>query len=168
MAYGIQNEQSDIRAHVSVVTKTVYVFPTQRGIEAIDTGKYPKAPAWTEDILTAEGYLVPPDDIKNMRRVPIPEHVLQQANFSPYDTTSEKGARAVRVVQYLLRNGLFPLWAHPTIIHDVDMQVEGLDIIVKMNTRIQVKCDYRAGDKEAGGTGNLYLQVAECNPFKMY
>ena len=36
-------------------------------------------------------------------------------------------------------------------------------IVVNGKWRIQVKCDYDAGP---GGTGNLFLQTAECNPLK--
>ncbi len=32
----------------------------------------------------------------------------------------------------------------------------------------QVKCDFDGGRKELGGTGNLFLQVKEANPFKLY
>jgi len=33
--YGIHTEDSDIRAHVSVVNRTIYIFPTRNGIETI-------------------------------------------------------------------------------------------------------------------------------------
>lgn len=165
--YGIAEEQSDIRAHVSVVGRVVYVYPTVDCIATIDSKTYPKAPAYQKDIQTAEGYLVPPDDITHLKRIQIPDIIMGVANFSEYDNTSLKGNKAVFVVKYLLRAGLFPLWTEPTLIDDVDMQVSGMDIIVKLNTRIQVKCDWKAGT-EAGCTGNLYIQTAECNPFGMH
>jgi hypothetical protein len=37
--YGIQNEKSDIRAHVSVVNRGVFVFQTSAGVEAIEKHK---------------------------------------------------------------------------------------------------------------------------------
>jgi hypothetical protein len=49
------------------------------------------------------------------------------------------------------------------------VQIDGDDIVVLTGANrvhIQVKCDYPGGDKALGGTGNLYLQVAERNPLK--
>ncbi len=47
------------------------------------------------------------------------------------------------------------------------MQIRGVDIVVRGQWRIQVKCDYDAGrGKDGSGTGNLFLQVAERNPLK--
>lgn len=37
--YGIQNETSDIRAHVSVVHKCIYVFRTAAAVAAIEKHK---------------------------------------------------------------------------------------------------------------------------------
>jgi hypothetical protein len=48
------------------------------------------------------------------------------------------------------------------------MQFEGLDIVVATRVRIQVKLDFRGGERELGGTGNLFLQTAECNPTRSY
>ena len=165
--YGIYEEKTDIRAHVSVAGKCVYVYPTKKGIEAIENGTYRKAPAYTGDIKTAEGYLVPPKDIRMLRVIPIPQEIMDQAAFSESDTTTEKGSKAVRIVRWLLRNGKFPLWTEPGLIEDHDLQVDGTDIIVSLHTRIQVKCDWKAGSGP-GCTGNLFLQVAECNPFQMF
>lgn len=162
--YGIIQEKSDIRAHVSVAGKCVYVYPTNAGIEAIRKGSYRKAPAYTGDIKTAEGYLVPPKDISLCRTIEIPDHIMQKANFDEADTTTQKGDKAVRVVRWLLSTGRFPLWTDSRVIEDHDLQIDGMDIVVRMNTRIQVKCDWRAGNGQ-GCTGNLFLQVAECNPY---
>lgn len=110
---------------------------------------------------------MPPKDIPFCHCITIPSTIMEKAEFHPDDSTSEKGDQAVRVVQWLLKAGRFPLWTHGDIIGDKDMQVQGYDIIVRMKARIQVKCDWRAGDKP-GCTGNLFLQVRECNPFRQY
>ena len=59
--YGIHNEGSDIRAHVCVLARRVYVFPTANALACIDAGDYPRRPVYTQingvSTVTAEGYL---------------------------------------------------------------------------------------------------------------
>lgn len=164
--FGIQNEGSDIRAHVCVLARTVYVYPTVCGIKAIESGKYKARPAKQPgyESATAWGYLVPPDEIE--RCVPVSaSKVIMAAMFRQDDSTSIKGEKAVAVVAHLLRIGWFPLPVDPKIILDAEMQIAGTDILVQAKYRIQVKCDYQGG-KGMICTGNLYLQTAEINPFK--
>src|SRR5690606_40834141 len=65
--YGTQTERSDVRAHVCPAVRCVYVYPTASGVAVVMTGNYPLRqayqPGWPEP--TAEGYLVPPEDIPN-------------------------------------------------------------------------------------------------------
>ncbi len=169
--YGILQEKSDVRAHVSVVGRCVYVYPTSAGVSCVRSGKYRKAGA-SQEIYgrkeqTAVGCLVPPSDILGCSVVDIPDHIMEKANFRKIDTTTDKGKKAVRVVQWLLRAGRFPLWPESTEVTDEQMQLEGTDILLTMNLRIQVKCDWKAGDRP-GCTGNLYLQTAESNPLKQH
>lgn len=171
--YGIQNEQSDIRAHVCVQAQRVYVYPTRQGTATINSGQYPRVPVRTpvgngKTVITAEGYLVPPAAIPRCVSMPIPDRLLERVSFSASDGTTAKGEKAVRVVKWFLRHGGFPLSVHPEIIQEQDLQVQGLDIVVHLRARIQVKCDYNGGARELGGSGNLFLQVAECNPLKSY
>ena len=42
------------------------------------------------------------------------------------------------------------------------------DLLVTASLRIQVKCDYRGGPRELGGSGNLFLQTHECNPLRRH
>jgi hypothetical protein len=81
-------------------------------------------------------------------------------------STSIKGAKAVLVVKALLQDGHFPLWLAVAKDANRSIQVAGADILVYCKHRIQVKCDYFAGDREGmkACTGNLYLQTSECNP----
>lgn len=169
--YGIQNEESDLRIHVCPVAKHVYVFPTKHGVQAIDTGKFEKKPGY-QDIhgcngKTAEGYLVPPSSIEGCISIRIPVFILVRYPIYQWDSTTDKGNKATAIVADLLRLGRIPLKADPEVIHDSDLQIKGTDITVKLNTRIQVKCDFAGGDKRHGHvTGNLFLQVAECNPLR--
>lgn len=164
--YGIQNEQSDLRAHVSVVTGLVYVFSTLAGQVAVATGGYRKVPVYTQGIVTAEGYLVPPQALTGCRKAFIPQQYKDSIKAT--DSTSQKGDKAVAIVLHLLRVGMFPLIAQALPVHAKDLQVSGTDILFAMQGRVQVKCDYAGGEIKYGGTGNLFLQFAECNPFKQY
>lgn len=167
--HGILNEQSDLRAHVSVTAGTVYVFPTRAAaawIEGLDSTRRKSltASAYTKGIETARGYIVPITDIP--RLIPVgARRLIEREQFRPNMSTSEKGDRAVRVVQSLLRIGWFPLPTDSTFVHDIEVQQKGMDLIVRGQHRIEVKCDYRGGTP---GTGNLYLQFAECNPWKQF
>jgi len=172
--YGIQNENSHIRVHVCPVVKRVYVYPTECGVAAIQTGKYRKAPGyqkgWSEP--TAEGYLVPPKDIEKCVSIELRNGTWKYINFRDGDSTTGKGRKATVMVESMIRAGLLPVPLLPTNVESYTLQVEGQDIIIKNTSMpqhdiaIQVKCDYSGGEKELGGSGNLFLQVAECNPFK--
>ena len=164
IAYGIQNEKSDMRAHVSVIAKSVYIFPTECGKKAIEKGSYKIKPTWTNNIKTAEGYCIPPDKIENCQRILIPKDIFDRVSIKIEESTTIKGNKAVAVVIEMLKRGLIPLTLQINEVTDADLQIQGMDILVKTRGRIQVKCDYRAGYP---GTGNLYLQVAECNPNHM-
>ena len=170
--YGIQNEGSEMRAHVCFVAKRIYLYPTQSGIEAILTGRFPTAPAYQKDpetstkIQTAEGYLVPPHKIRQCREVEIPRKLLLSFNVKESDSETCKGNAAVEIVMFMLKTGRLPIFCDPEMVEDLDLQRNGEDILIRnLNMRIQVKCDYKGGPKQRGGTGNLYLQVKECNPF---
>jgi hypothetical protein len=166
--YGIQNEQSDIRAHVSVLTKRVYVFDTSIGRELAESGQYPEGKAYTGRIITGVGALVPPRDIEGLRAIPIPDDIWAKREISKFDNTGTKGDKAVLIVSDMLKCGLIPVELRIDQITDETLQIEGLDIVVAAKVRIQVKCDYKAGPRKWGGTGNLFLQVAECNPLGAY
>lgn len=164
--YGIQTEQSDLRAHVCVQARCVYVYPTQSGLKALQSDVYPLRDVHTwvagKRVLTARGYLVPPSAIRGCTPIPVPR--WRVAAIFEDEPTTRKGQKCLHVVRRLLEMGLVPLPASTRVIERVDLQVQGMDILVALNARIQVKCDYRGGAKELGGTGNLFLQVAECNP----
>lgn len=168
--YGIQSEESDLRAHVCIAVERIYVYPTAAGLAACETGRYIKRPAYSwingTKIKTAEGYLVPPDDIDGCVFMQIPKWLIDKTVLSQANTTTEKGNKAVSIVMAFIKAGGFPFPINGRAIEDYNLQVLGLDILVGINARIQVKCDYEGGPRGLGGTGNLYLQVAECNPLR--
>jgi hypothetical protein len=166
--YGIITEQSDIRAHVGVANKTIYAFKTRSGVEAIETHKPQTAFASQPGVnhATAEGWLVKPTMISGLQRL----KYLSWAHWGAFTesmTTSQKGDHAVKCVLDCLSIGRFPLWVNGSESNDRGVQIAGTDIVLTMNHRIQVKCDWYAGEKPLG-TGNLFLQKAECNPFSRH
>ena len=74
----------------------------------------------------------------------------------------------------MVLNGLLPIPAIADNVREIDVQLLGGDVIIKPNAIrkdeivIQVKCDYDGGERELGGTGNLFLQVAESNPLGIH
>lgn len=170
--YGIQNEQSDVRIHIGVYARQAYVFKTRAGYNSIDSVRHRRVSVNTNGITTAIGYLVPPRDINGCQIVPIPSNIFDRfgiARFPEKGYESEKGATATYIASEMLKAGLIPLRLHITEIDDKKMQIMGVDIMIAANIKIQVKCDYRAGNgQHPRCTGNLFLQVQECNPFSIY
>jgi len=167
--YGIQTEQSDIRAHVAVLARRILVFRTTEMLRAIEEKKFPSSLAFQLGINqpTAQGYLVPIKAVPDIRILNFQSYHWD--SFPPQTAdTSSRGKAAVEVVCELLKRGRFPLWIEAGETEDKTIQINGTDIIVTANKRIQVKCDYCAGEKiwAAGCTGNLFIQTAEINPFK--
>lgn len=165
---GIQTEDSQIRAHVCAKIGRVYIFPTRSGVDATRNGNRRPKPAMTGEIVTAMGYLVSPSDIEGCQHVPIPERLLHEIPFDPKDSTSVKGQKATLVVRKMIEMGEFPIRFSVREVNERKMQLSGIDLTVEAESRIQVKMDFYGGHRELGGTGNLYLQVAECNPYRCY
>lgn len=165
--YGIQTENSDIRAHVSVVNKTIYVFPTRRGVEAIAERPRAERYASQRDVTgpTAKGWLVPVGDIRDLRRIRFPTWE-GWCQFAPTLSTAQKGALALACVVAAMKRVGFPFWLDAAEDERENMQVAGTDLVVFCRKKVQVKCDYYGGDKPAG-TGNVFLQRAERNPRRL-
>jgi len=165
--YGIREERSDIRAHVSPGTQRVYVFKTADMVLLVDENEYRCVPAYQPGVEgpTAEGLLVPVDDVPDLRTLNWAG--APWADFIETDTTTQKGAMAVDIVKALMQMGRFPLWVDGHT-PSTKMDIEGTDIIVCGQWRIQVKCDWSAGRKKDGGSGNLYIQLKERNPLGLH
>lgn len=161
--YGIQSEKSDIRAHVCAKDKTVYVFPTANGLEAIRRYAPLLRPATQPGVdgITALGWLVKKEWIMDLRIIRF--HWRWWGHFKPNFSSSRKGKFAVACVRESMRRGYFPIWFDGIEEENLDVQIAGTDILIFAHKRVQVKCDYPISD-----TGNLFLQKAECNPLNYF
>jgi hypothetical protein len=167
--YGIAQEQSDIRAHVSLPGRRITVYRTADMVALLAANEYTEKPGHQPgvDHETAKGRLVPLDDIQ-------PQYVLRSDKF-PWGRWNhdrmgckEKGDMAVTCVKAAIVANLFPLWVCGRVNGDRELDIQGTDIIVSAKRKIQVKYDYGAYPKQDGGTGNLYIQTHECNPLKIH
>ena len=162
--YGIQNEESDLRVHVSVCNATVYTFLPSAAMDAIkEHPEVEQRPAYQTGVngATAKGYPMPIKYIKGIKAMKIPEFIFMDANFLQSDSTSVKGQKATNVVKEMLKRNLIPFAFNVEEVSDRTMQIQGTDILVSAKYRIQIKCDWRIGE-----TGNVYLQTQERNPLK--
>lgn len=168
LPYGIFEEDSDFRAHVAPKARCIYVFQTKDMIEDITKNEYERRPARQNgcDKITAEGFIVPYDRpyIRPVMWVSKP----WWERFCINDDTTTKGSKAVEVVMELMQIGRFPFWVMPEKVTDIKIDISGRDITVAGRWKTQVKCDFTAGPREQGCTGNLFVQFAECNPLKKY
>ena len=159
--YGIFQYDSDYCAHVGFVAAMIFLYETEYMKKFISSNSYRKAPAYQGNIKTAEGFLVPWDK-PDLITINLP---ILNKKYSFCSDTSTKGQWAVDVVKHALRLGMIPFRFKVDEITDKDMQIKGKDIIAISTFSIQVKCDWKAGPMEKGGTGNLFIQTHECNPF---
>ena len=166
--YGIQTERSDLRAHVCVTAKALYVYPTEAGIACVNNDKYREVEVPTGAYITARGRLVPPTEIEDCMLVPIPDALMARIDIQRTDKPTVKGRKATEIVATLMRWGFFPTSLVPQIVTATGLQYEGVDIVATANFRIQVKCDYDGGGTRPHCTGNLFLQTAECNPYRAH
>ena len=171
--YGIQNEESDIRAHVAVYAQKVYIYRTEIGQAVIKRRPpYRLASVYTAGIKTAEGYLVPTRNIDGCQGYAIPDNVFTTSGIGQLPERGyqgQKGKAATYIVHQMLQLGLVPVPVTVTEVNDQSMQIQGIDIQTRANVNIQIKCDYRAGNgTHPRCTGNLFLQIRECNPFQIH
>jgi len=82
--------------------------------------------------------------------------------------TSAKGRAAEAAVRWAIENDKLPKYGTSCTDASDAEQLRGIDLLTDMGHSIQVKCDYRGGEKIKGGTGNLFVQVAESNPLKQH
>ncbi len=169
--YGIQTEGSNYRAHVCILAKALYVYRTVDGVRCATDPRFREGEAPTGNIITAKGRLVPPHAIASCMRTDIPPHILTKNMILRTDHPTVKGRRATYIVAAMMQEGYFPLILDPRIEPEGSaIQIKGIDIIATADLRIQVKCDFRGGEKKCDPnnpeiTGNLFLQTAECNPY---
>lgn len=160
--YGIQTENSDFRVHVCVKAKQVWYYPTSAGILAMFN--YPLKDAYDSyGKHSGKGHLVPCRSIEGVKLLKSdPNWFSIFSKDQHHDDETGKGNKAVQVVRNIIYHGNFPFCVKDArSVDDIKLQIEGVDLLVLGDTKIQVKCDWKGGDWP--GTGKLYLQVAERN-----
>ncbi len=148
---GIEQEKADLRFHVSVITRHVFVFEPKYALEAIESHNYKQKPAYTGDLITAKGYLVPPRDIKKIRWYRIPDDIFAEAYFKENASTSIKGKKAEIVVNQMIERGIISTALKVVHVGDKEMQFNGEDLISLRAESLSIKCDWRSGPKRWGG-----------------
>ncbi len=169
--YGIHNDHSDYQARVGYLTQYIYLFPTESGRLWLEENKEVEIKTASQEgttRVTGWGFPAPISNINGLIDILIPISIYKEFPIHRNTSTSIKGKMAVSIVSAMLEAGLIPLPLASREISDFNLQILGHDIIVNTDLKIQVKCDFIAGHKQKGGSGNIFLQIAECNPFKRY
>jgi hypothetical protein len=107
--YGIQNEDSHIRAHVCPEVRRVYVYPTSQGIKALTKGRDALGYQSGVNGPTANGKLVKPFDIANCVSLQINDRAWDTIKFDDKDSTTKKGGKAIKLIVAMIKAGLSPL-----------------------------------------------------------
>ena len=148
--HSILEEQSDFRIHVGFQCGLYIVFETERAKQEIRKNdlRFTAAVEPGADFTTAEGWLCP------IRRLG-----AKLIEFKPEKdvfrmTLAERGDYAERLV---LRD-----FKGAVVVKDRVNQLKGRDIRIGDHA-VQVKCDLRAGPREDGGTGNVFLEHRSMN-----
>jgi hypothetical protein len=176
--YGIHTEQCDLRAHVCVLARAVYIFRPQAALAAVNVralgNQAGHKQVHTGDLVTATGYTIPLEEIEGIIPVHLPTGWLSHdpratafITIHPQMSTTIKGQKAEKIVRALVLHNMFPM-AYRTLqqMSDSQNQLSGIDLTVT-GPKIQVKCDFAGGEQSRGGTGNLFIQLTECNPYHM-
>jgi hypothetical protein len=163
---GGQCEDIDYHIHVSYTTQRVYVFSTKIGRWLIHLWRQREKPKTVRigDLERARGYAIPISYFPCHASVCIPQKIYSKYHIGYEMSTGRKGQLAMEIVVAMLKRNLIPLPVRVKVVRDKRTQIKGTDLIVRSCYRLQVKCDYPAGEEEYGGTGNLFLQTEECNP----
>jgi hypothetical protein len=164
---GVHTENSDIRAHVGMYNRAVYVFKTAHANKILQThGRIKYAGQAGVGYATGKGKVVPWNSIEDIRELKF-HSWPRWDEFNENLSTSQKGKLAVDCVIDIMRLGRFPLWLDAEEDQRENIQIKGTDILLFCRKKIQVKCDALAGPKPKG-TGNIFLQIAEVNPLSRY
>lgn len=174
--YGIHTEQSDWRVHVCVLARRVYVFPPPAAVQAVNRravkDQAGNKQVFTGDVMTATGYAIPVAEIDPIYEILIPKALLGHDHRSnaPFIIhhdmdTSVKGRRAEALVKWMWLHNMFPFMRPLSIQEQREKkdQIKGMDLKL-IGPNLEVKCDF-AGGVGNGATGNLFIQLSECNPF---
>ena len=166
--YGIEDEKADYRIHICYLEGYGYFFAIKSVIWQIHHFLYDCVPVFSflkdgSKYISARGYKVPPLDIDNCQRIKIPDDISEKNQIWLSDSTTVKGMRAEKIARSMYERGLILI--KPDVNEaNVNEQINGKDFISK-SCALQVKCDYKGG---VNGTGFLYIQMEECNPYNAH
>lgn len=166
--YGIEDEESDYRLHVSFGCGKAYLFSTREGRKALrkakdepDTFRRFAAKQPGANFTTGVGYRIPWQAIEGCQEMELPLEMLWAVNCQTTDPPDMKGRKAMAIAWELYAQGLLSM-APIAEVSGQDMQIRGVDLVSSSGLRIQVKCDFW------GGRSGLAIQTHEANPFRRY
>ena len=165
VAYGIAQDESDYRIHVSFGTGKIFFFPTASALDAVQNGasyQTIRASQPGTQIITGVCKSVPPGDVRGCLEVAIPLDLTLEIPVRKSDFPQVKGKWAMTVARAMLKRGLIPIPLIGREIQDKDIQIAGKDLVITTTVSIQVKCDWWAGRY------GLAIQTHECNPLKRF
>ena len=162
---GINNDTSTYRFHVCPIAGNIYAFTTKSAIITINSNNYQQTEVITNGIVTAIGYKVPVHHLSLCNELSVSGDSWIKYNFKAGEKGN--GKKAEKMVEELINNSEYFFPAKAFMVTDKQGQFAGIDIYVKSYHTVQVKLDYRGGRKPKG-TGNLFIQIKECNPKKIY
>jgi len=168
--YGIHNDESEIQVHVCPPIRRVYTFRSGVALDLVVTRRFRAKRAHINKILTGYGYLVPPRLIPGCQQTKLPEVWWQASGILEElgrHRQSQKGSKAELLVRWALREGMLAIPVQAERVRALQEQIRGVDLKT-LPSDVQVKCDWPGGPLAYGGTGHLYLQVAEANPYGIY
>jgi hypothetical protein len=144
---------------------------TEEGVKQVLWGGFKKVPAFQGEQKTAHGFLIPPRCIEGLERFKIDEELWRLHNFEKAQGESAKGEIAQNLFIETLKRKMIKSKHLGNLkrirFTNKEEQLSGIDLIGIRSDgteiRIQIKCDLNGGE---GGTGNLFLQTEESNPWK--
>lgn len=156
--HGIDADSSDYRVHVCFGEGMVYLYSTAAMRELLLTNPYR-----IYESPTSRAYIVPVASVPECQSVPIPNRWLENLStkVSKSSPTSTKRMWSEMLVRRMFERGHLTLLPTATMETSRAKQLAGHDIRIQLDCTVQVKCDWDGG---ANGSGNLYIETAECNP----
>lgn len=168
--YGINNVTADYMIHVCTNVGKVYIYETDRGREAIDSGEFPRRTVRDKfGRKTAYGNIVPVDSIPGMSTIDIPKPINRLLGPKKGDSKSEMGNKAARIAAVIIhRETLHGATSASHVPVGDPRQMQGIDLVTDNGITYEVKLDKPGGEKGLGGTGNLFLQTHERNYYQQH
>lgn len=177
---GIQTEKSTHRVHIDLQGKRLYIFETQKGIDALPEPIEPKELGDWESycgyqlksygrykdrkLATARGIRVRYGEVSGCQEIIIPDEIIIPEEIQGDNReklgTSEKGKMAENVAAKMFSLKLVPIMSAINLVRDRHDQLSGIDADAKIH--IQIKCDSYCSQ------WGLFLQTHEWNPDKCH